>query len=198
MDVWEAFHLPVNIASSWWTELVVRKEWSARMIRFGQWRYILKRFQCHAIKIFVVTEVIAPGILSFEIWQIRNDIHYSMPRWLHRPPAGNDATYGTYIWNLTTFAWPLAGNYRDRGVPALCSKIGKGTAHYRTVHQGPNGDYKYRSILYLTPARNVCSTKRTGRFNPGKCRRHPLHRRRGGQSGKSRPHRDSISGPSSP
>jgi hypothetical protein len=54
----------VNTVRSGRAELVVRTRWSARMIRFGQGRYNLKRFHCRAIKIFEVKEVQRQAFLA--------------------------------------------------------------------------------------------------------------------------------------
>jgi hypothetical protein len=78
--------------------------------------------------------------------------------------------------------------------------------HSRTDHEGPYVKYRYSSILYLPSALDGVGwlTPRFGRFTPGKESRYPLYRRLGGPQGrsgrvrKSRPHQNSISGPSSP
>jgi hypothetical protein len=83
---------------------------------------------------------------------------------------------------------------------------GKGTVHPITGHEGPEGEYRYSSTLSLTSALDGVGGQRHAptALTPGKTR-YPLFRRLGGPQGrtgrvlkKSRPHRDSIPGPSIP
>jgi hypothetical protein len=62
------------------------------------------------------------------------------------------------------------------------------------------GSRRYSSTLSLTSALigGGWSTPHPGCFTPGKENRYPLYRRLGGPQGRSRPHCDSIPGPSSP
>jgi len=81
----------------------------------------------------------------------------------------------------------------------------KGKVRLRIGHEGPEGEYKYSSTLSLTSALDGMGgqSHAPAALPPGKTR-YPLYRRLGvpqGRSGrvrKSRPHRDSIPGPSSP
>ena len=45
---------------------------------------------------------------------------------------------------------------------------GKGKAHPRTWHEGPEGEWRYSSIFNLGPSWGVWSAPRHGRFTPGK------------------------------
>jgi len=47
---------------------------------------------------------------------------------------------------------------------------GKGEVHPSTGHEGPKGEYRYSSTLFLTSVldRGGWSTSRSGRFTPGK------------------------------
>ena len=51
----------------------------------------------------------------------------------------------------------------------------------RTGHEGPEGEYRYSSILHLTSVLDAggWSAPRPGRFTPGKETRYPLYRRLG-------------------
>jgi hypothetical protein len=79
---------------------------------------------------------------------------------------------------------------------------GKGKVLTRTGHEGPEGEQRYGSTLSLTPALDGggWSTPRPGRFTPGTHCIRGCVGPRAGLDGceKSRPHRDSIPGPSSP
>jgi hypothetical protein len=81
--------------------------------------------------------------------------------------------------------------------------VGKGKGHPRTGHEGPEGEYRYSSILSLTTELDGVGGQRhsLAALPPGKTR-YPLYRRLGGPQGWSwtgkenlAPHRDSISGP---
>jgi hypothetical protein len=85
------------------------------------------------------------------------------------------------------------------------NKKGKGKGHLRTGHEGPEGEQRHSFTLSLTSALDGggWSTPRPGRFTPGKVLvpivQETVDPRAGlNRYGKSRPHRDSISGPSSP
>jgi len=83
---------------------------------------------------------------------------------------------------------------------------GEGRVHPRTGREGPEGEQRYSSTLSLTPALDgvCCQRHAPADLSPGK--RHCTHciggwvdpRTRLDECGKSRPHRDSIPGPSSP
>jgi len=64
---------------------------------------------------------------------------------------------------------------------------GKGKVHPRTGHEGPEGEKRYSSTLYLTSALDGggWSTPRSGRFTPGKETRYPLYRKLGRPQGRS-------------
>jgi hypothetical protein len=57
------------------------------------------------------------------------------------------------------------------GVPNFSKNLGgKGTVHPRTVHEGPEGEQRYSSILSITSALDGggWSTPHPGRYTPGK------------------------------
>ena len=54
--------MPVNIISSWPTEVVARTRRSARMVMFGQGRYNLKRFQYLATNTFAASYLNTQGL----------------------------------------------------------------------------------------------------------------------------------------
>ena len=77
---------------------------------------------------------------------------------------------------------------------------GKGKVHPKTGHEGPEGEQKYGSTLSLTLALDGMGGQRHAPVvsPPGKTW-YPLYRRPGlDVCRKSRPHWDSIRGPSSP
>jgi hypothetical protein len=83
--------------------------------------------------------------------------------------------------------------------------VEKVKVHPKTGHEGPEGDYRYSFTLSLTTALDGGGwlTPSPGRSTQGKTR-YPLYRELGGPQRRSErmwkisPHRDSISGPSSP
>jgi hypothetical protein len=101
-----------------------------------------------------------------------------------------------------TFA---AMEYLDQNTGAELDGDGKGKVHPRTGHEGPESEYIYSSTLSLTSVLHVVGGQghASATLPPGKTL-YPLDRRLGGPQGrsgrvrKSRFHRDSISGPSSP
>jgi hypothetical protein len=59
---------------------------------------------------------------------------------------------------------------------------GKGKGHPRTDHEGPEGEQRYSSTLYLTSAldgEGGWSEPRPGRFTPRRKSRYPLYRNAG-------------------
>jgi len=94
--------------------------------------------------------------------------------------------------------WTLAENLILSGIrspdrPARSGSLyrlrykGKGKIQSRTGHEGPNGEQRYSSTLYLTSAIDGVgwSNPRPGRFTPGKDTRCPFYRRLGGPQGRS-------------
>jgi rRNA maturation protein Nop10 len=90
-------------------------------------------------------------------------------------------------------------------VACIVEVKGKGKVHPRTGHEGPEGEQMYSSTLHSTSKLDGGgkSTPIPGRFTPKTL--FPLYRRLGGGGrtgldgcGKSRPHRDSTPGPSTP
>ena len=76
-------------------------------------------------------------------------------------------------------------------------ELSDGRIHSRTGHESPEGEKRYSSTLSLTSGR-MWSTPPLASLPPGKTR-YLLHRRLGGPQGRSvRPHRESISRPSTP
>jgi hypothetical protein len=81
---------------------------------------------------------------------------------------------------------------------------GNGKVHPRTGHEGPEGEYRYSSTLSLTWALDGVGGQRhaPAALLPGKTQ-YPMYSKVGSKAGldgcgKSRPHRDSFRGPSSP
>jgi hypothetical protein len=87
----------------------------------------------------------------------------------------------------------------------LNKHLGSGKFHPITGHEGPEGEYRYSCTLSLTSGLDGVGDQRhaTAALPRGKTR-YPLYRRLGGprsrsrQVRKSRRHRDSIHGTSSP
>jgi hypothetical protein len=88
-------------------------------------------------------------------------------------------------------------------VQATCIQVkvkgkGKGKVHPTTGHEDPEGECRYSPILSFTSALDGVGGQRhaPAALPPGN--RYQLYRRLGGPHGcvKSRPHRDSIPGPS--
>jgi len=84
-----------------------------------------------------------------------------------------------------------------------CDIKSRGKFHPRTGPDGPGAEKRYRSTLCFTPAQYGVGSQRHSALLPGTTQ-YLLYRRVGGpragmdRCGKSRPHRDSIPGPSSP
>ena len=87
---------------------------------------------------------------------------------------------------LSTAALFLHYSVTSNCSEVLCY-IGKGKVLPRAGHEGPDGEQRYRSTLYLTLALDGggWSTPRLGRFTPGKETRYPLYRRLGRPQGRS-------------
>jgi len=68
-----------------------------------------------------------------------------------------------------------------------CSGKQWGKFRHITCHEGPNGEYRYRSALSLTSALDGSGwlTPRPSCFTPWKENRYPLYRRLGGTQGRS-------------
>jgi len=116
---------------------------------------------------------------------------------------------GTSACHTNTFRYvPFTSDRRNTATKQRTYNGGvkaNGKVRPKTSQEGPEGEYRYMSTLSLTSELDEVGGRHApAALPPGKETRYPLYRRRVGPRagmdgcGKSRPHRDSTPGPSSP